>query len=160
MAQGKYQSIIEDPIFARLSAMQKDFVLAYLENPNDNGAEAARRAGYSYDRARITASTLLHKNQNVRDLLLKFGEEIPEISEGQIAGIEEVLTFLTETMRNTLKVRPGSGEYAEVGIRERVQAAEALGKKYGLFTTNVKLDTPISITVVEQYGPERDKANS
>jgi phage terminase small subunit len=156
----KYQSIIEDPIFARLSAMQKDFVLAYLENPNNNGAEAARQAGYSPNRARIAASTLLHKNQDVRDLLLKFGEEIPQISEGKIAGIEEVLTFLTETMRNTLKLRPGSSEYAEVGIRERVQAAEALGKKYGLFTTNVKLDTPISITVVEQYGTGNSPAES
>ena len=58
----------------------------------------------------------------------------------RIASQNEVLEFLTKTMRGEIKDQLG----LETPVKERVRSAELLGKRYEIFTEKVKMsETPI-----------------
>lgn len=58
----------------------------------------------------------------------------------RIASQNEVLEFLTKTMRGEIKDQLG----LETPVKERVRSAELLGKRYEIFTEKVKVsETPI-----------------
>ena len=58
----------------------------------------------------------------------------------RIASQDEVLEFLTKTMRGEIKDQLG----LETPVKERVRSAELLGKRYEIFTEKVKVsETPI-----------------
>lgn len=58
----------------------------------------------------------------------------------RIASQDEVLEFLTKTMRGEVQDQMG----LETPVKERVRSAELLGKRYEIFTEKVKVsETPI-----------------
>ena len=139
----------------RLNERQKRFVDYFIEL--GNATQAAIRAGYSEKTANRTGSENLSKPY-IRAYIDK---RLLEIESERIASAEEVMRFLTSTMRGevreTVPILCGNG-YQELkekdpGVKERLKAAELLGKRYGVFTENISVDT--AVTIVDDV-PEAD----
>lgn len=129
---------------------QKAFVLEYIRTGFSNATEAARNAGYSEKTANKQASQLLsgmdktrHILEVVDELKKMYEERMIELS---IADGTEILQYLTSLMRGqqTEQTLRGMGEGyqqiidIEVSAKDRIKAAELLGKSKTLWTE--KLD--------------------
>ena len=113
-----------------MNERRKAFCGFYLETLN--ATESAIRAGYSKKTAYSIGQELL-KNIEIKEYINKI---IEEKKDKQIAKADEVLIFLTNTLRN---------EKASMMIR--MKAAELLGKRYLLFTEKQQIEvTPIIFT--------------
>lgn len=130
---------------------QKKFVLAYVANGFTNGADAAKKAGYSEKTASTVASNMLtgmkkyeHIPVVVDQLKLAYDEKSAELS---IASGTEVLQYLTSVMRGeeSEAIATSKGLYVdvEVGAKDRIKAAELLGKRHALFTDKQEINANI-----------------
>lgn len=99
-----------------MNVRQQKFCDYYLQS--GNATEAAIKAGYSKKTAYSIGQRLL-KNVEIEKYL---SEHQQKAHNSRIATAEEVLEFLSGTMRNE-----------EIGRKERLKAAELLGKRYALF---------------------------
>lgn len=137
---------------------QKAFIEEYLKDLN--ATQAAIRAGYSKKTARSQGQRLLTK-VDIQKEIKKLQEEI---SNENIATVKDIEEFLTKVMNGEINeevvVTIGTGEgksYADkvdkqVAVKDRVRAAELLGKRHQMFTDKVDLDTNISIVIEDDYG--------
>ncbi|EGO7728063.1 terminase small subunit [Enterococcus faecalis] len=151
---------------------QKEFVLAYVSNGFINGTEAAKKAGYSAKTAGTIASNLLtgmkkyeHIPPVIEELKKAYDERAIELS---IASGTEVLQYLTSVMRGSQKEQTliGLGEGAQgltdidVGAKERLKAAELLGKRHALFTDKQEISATVRTdkldSILQQLGDEDD----
>ena len=89
-------------------------------------------------------------------------ERLEEIRSEKTADAREVLEYLTAVMRGehteaVLKL-VGGGEQAvaeiEVSAKDRMKAAELLGKYYSLWTDKVNVQADTQITFVEDLTPD------
>ena len=147
-------------IVAKLTAKQQRFCDEYLIDLN--ASQAAIRAGYSSKYANTNASKLL-KITTIKDFL---AQRMAEKESQLIADQDEVLKYLTSVMRGQSKasvvVVESTGDFTSAARemekapdeKERLKAAELLGKRYGLYTDKVNqvVDTDLNITV--DYGDE------
>ena len=125
-----------------MTEKQKRFCDEYLIDCN--ATQAAIRAGYTKGSARVTGTKLL-TNANIRAYI---DEQLKRMHSEKIADGEEVLKYLTAVMRgeHTEQVLQliGDGRQKisniDVSAKERLKAAELIGKRYGLFTDKVELD--------------------
>lgn len=99
-----------------MNVRQQKFCDYYLQS--GNATEAAIKAGYSKKTARAIGAENLTKP----DIQKYLSEHQQKAHNSRIATAEEVLEFLSGTMRNE-----------EIGRKERIKAAELLGKRYALF---------------------------
>lgn len=145
---------------AKLTAKQQRFVDEYLIDLN--ATQAAIRAGYTAKYANTNASKLL-QNTTIRDMIAKrMAEKEAEL----IASQDEVLRYLTAVMRGEshaeVVVVEGVGEGCSEARtmqkapdeKERLKAAELLGKRYALFTDKVETDTDMELNIHVDYGDE------
>lgn len=134
---------------AKLTPKQKAFADYYIEL--GNATEAAKKAGYSHKTARSIGQENLTK-----PYIKKYIEErLAEKEEKLIAKQDEVLKFLTSVLRGEvteeIPVGKGEGFFAledkTPSIKDRVKAAELIGKRYMLWTEKqqVEVTTPIFI---------------
>ena len=130
---------------AKLTERQRRFVDEYIIS--GNATEAARNAGYSEKYAGTNSDKLL-KNTNVKAELDK---RMQEVQTNKIAKAEEVLEFLTASMRGEI-LEPtlvttefGGQDIKEVkpNVSTRIRAGELLGKRYQLFTDKVSVDANV-----------------
>lgn len=129
-----------------MTEKQKRFADEYLIDTN--ATQAAIRAGYSKKTAYSQGERLL-KNVEVDKYIQ---ERMNQLSSEKVAKAEEVIQYLTSVLRGESKsceiVVEGSGEgvsfarefYKEPSEKDKLKAAELLGKRYGLFKENVSLD--------------------
>ena len=125
----------------KLTEKQKRFADYYIEL--GNAAQAAIKAGYSSKYANTNASKLL-QNTTIKSYI---DERLSQLASERIVSAEEVLEFLSSVMRNEQKEEVlkgvGMGEQAkthiEVSAKDRVKAAELLGKRYALFTDKTEM---------------------
>lgn len=104
---------------AILNPKQKLFCANYLKY--NNGAEAAKQAGYSEKSASITARNLL-KNNFVGEYIYRKQQELQSAT---IADAQEILQYLTDVMRGEIKDQFG----LEASLAERTKAAQELAKR-------------------------------
>lgn len=140
----------------KLTIKQKRFADEYIIS--GNAEEAAVIAGYSKKYARGNAYKLV-ANSGIKSYIDK---RLKELDDKAIAKQEEVLKYLTSVMRGeqTEQVLYGMGEgmqgktLIEVGAKDRIKAAELLGKRYRLFTDKVELDADVDmeLNVKVDYG--------
>lgn len=136
----------------KLTAKQQRFCDEYLIDLN--ATQAAIRAGYSKKTAGAIATENLQKPL-IKDYIDK---RMAEKEKNLIAGQDEVLKYLTSVLR-------GESESEEIVVesigdfmteartmkkapseKDRLKAAELLGKRYSLFKDSMKLDvTPVVI---------------
>ena len=124
----------------KLTEKQKRFIDAYIETAN--GAEAARRAGYSEKTARDIATENLAK-PNIQKEIEK---RTKELETKRIASAQEVLEGITAIARGDKKeetLTVVNGEFVraerEIAARDRLKAFELLGKRYRLFAEDIRL---------------------
>ena len=137
-----------------MTPRQQKFCDEYLIS--GNATEAAIKAGYSRKTAKQTGSENLAKP----DLRAYIDEQLAKIQSAKIADAEEVMKYLTSVMRgeHTEQVLKLVGEGVQtvtdidVSAKERLKAAELIGKRYGLFTEKVGLEgaVPVIITGDDQ----------
>ena len=121
-----------------------------------NNTQAAINAGYSEKSARKTGNRL----RTNADISARIDELMAEIASEKVADAQEVMEYLTSVMRgesqSSVLCLIGDGMQETIEKRpdekERLKAAELLGKRYGLYTEKVDLDADTSITVCVDYG--------
>lgn len=122
-----------------LTEKEKAFCRAYAGGMT--AQEAAKAAGY----ANASYGNKLMEKEKIRAFLEKAEEKanIPkEPQDGKIAPGEEILAFLTETMRGS----------EETDIKTRMRAAELLGRRNGAF---VKEESENSrVIIIDDIGRE------
>lgn len=135
----------------KMTAKQKRFCDEYLIDLN--ATQAAIRAGYSKKSAKQVA------NENfTKPYLKKYIEErMKEKEDSLIAKQDEVLKYLTSVMRgessSSVLALCGDGMQEVIDKppdeKERMKAAELLGKRYRLFTDKVKVEGAVPIVIVD-----------
>lgn len=143
-----------DNDMALLTEKQKRFADYYIET--GNMTEAAIKAGYSKKTARVIGQENLLKPaiKNYID------ERLKELEEKRVASATEVMQLLTSAMRGELDeevvVVESIGDYysearvvkKKIGLKDRIKAAELIGKRHRLFTDKIQVDglVPVMIT--------------
>lgn len=125
-----------------MNARQKRFCDEYLIDCN--ATQAAIRAGYSPKTAKVTGVKML-TNANLKAYI---DEQLERIHNEKTADAQEVLEYLTAVMRGqhteqTLRlIGDGVQKIADIDVsaKERLKAAELIGKRYGMFKDNVGID--------------------
>lgn len=128
-----------------LNARQRRFCDEYLIDLN--ATQAAIRAGYSEK----TAYSIGQENLKKPELKLYIDAQLASIHNQKTADAQEVLEYLTSVMRGqqteqTLQlIGDGVQEKIDIDVsaKDRIKAAELIGKRYGLFTE--KLDINASL---------------
>lgn len=128
---------------------QKKFCDEYLIDCN---ATRAYLAAYPNIKNEHSARTLASRLLTKVDIKSYIDEQLEKISSEKIADAKEVMKYLTSVMRGETKseivVVEGCGDgYSEArnidkapDEKERLKAAELLGKRFGLFKDNVALE--------------------
>lgn len=140
-------------IVANMTAKQQRFCDEYLIDLD--GTKAAIRAGYSAKTAGAIASENLKKPK----LKQYIADRMEEKEKQLIADQDEVLKYLTSVLRGESKseivVVVSSGDFMTEAQRmkkapdekERLKAAELLGKRYSLFTDKVDFTGAVPVVI-------------
>ena len=126
----------------KLTLKQKKFADEYIIN--GNATESAIKAGYSSKYANTNVSKLL-QNTTIKSYI---DERLAQLESEKIADQQEVLKDLSAVMRGemteqTLKSVGESGQVIteiDVGAKDRIKAAELLGKRYRLWTDKSEVE--------------------
>lgn len=145
-----------------LNAREKLFADEYIINKG-NAYQAALKAGYSNKTARFAAKWLKEPNPQKPTEKTKFKPELKQYIEAELdrihseksADAKEVMEFLTSMMRGEeteqiLKL-VGDGvqtiDDIDVSAKERLKAAELIGKMLGVFTDKVNIKGAIPVVI-------------
>ena len=143
---------------ANMTAKQMRFCDEYLIDLN--ATQAAIRAGYSEKNARNIASENLTKPNIKAYIEQRMAEKESEL----IADQDEVLKYLTSVMRGQTQaevvVVENIGDFMSQARtmrkapdeKERLRAAELLGKRYGLYTDRVEQEVDMDLKITVDYG--------
>lgn len=147
---------------AKMTVKQKRFCDEYLIDLN--ATQAAIRAGYSEKYAHTNAAKLL-QNTTIKAFI---DERMAEKESELIADQNEVLKYLTSVLRgeseSEIVVVENIGDYMSEARtmqkapdeKERLKAAELLGKRYGLYTEKVEQAVDMELNISVDYGDEND----
>lgn len=142
----------------KLTLKQQRFADEYIIS--GNATDAAIKAGYS----KKTANRIATENLSKLVIQTYIDEKLKELSDKKIADQQEVLAYLTAVLRgetqSEIVVVEGVGEGCSEARRlqklpdekERLKAAELLGKRMGLFKD--KLDITANVPVIISGGDE------
>jgi phage terminase small subunit len=143
-------------IVAKLTPKQQRFCDEYLVDLN--ATQAAIRAGYSERTANEQGARLLAKVS----VKAHIDEQMAKIHSEKIADAEEVMKYLTSVLRGDSSAHVLARD--EIGAeriiskppdeKERLKAAELLGKRYSLFTDKVNVDGAIPVVISGDDGLE------
>lgn len=135
---------------------QRKFADEYLIDCN---AARAYMAAYTRVKNNVTAAALaarLMKKDNIRAYI---EEKLEEISSAKVANVQEVMEYLTSVMRgeSTAEIVVVEGEGDGISSarrmskapdeRERLKAAELLGKRYAIFSDKLNVDGALPVVI-------------
>lgn len=141
----------------RLTVKQKRFCDEYLIDCN--ATQAAIRAGYS----KKTAGAVGYENLKKPQIKEYIDQQLKMIENNNIADAQEVMEYLTNVMRGESRssVLSMCGDGMQTVIekppdeKEKIKAAELIGKRYGMFKDNVDLNADVGVTILDDI-PEDD----
>jgi phage terminase small subunit len=145
---------------AKMTAKQQRFCDEYLIDLN--ATQAAIRAGYSKKTAQQMGA------ENLSKPLIKqyIADRMAEKESQLIADQDEVLKYLTSVLRgesqSEVVVVENIGDFMSEARtmqkapdeKERLKAAELLGKRYGLYTEKVNEVVDMELNITVDYGDE------
>lgn len=142
----------------KLTEKQKRFADEYIIS--GNATQAAIKAGYS----KKTANRIGAENLSKPVIKQYVEERLEELKSERTADAQEVLEYLTSVMRGneTEEVLIGIGEgvqstvQKEVGAKDRLKAAELLGKRFALFTDKTEVAVSEIPTFVDDIDGDTD----
>lgn len=119
-----------------------------------NATQAAIKAGYSQKYANTNANKLL-QNTTIKK---RIDERLAQLESEKIASQQEVLSYLSSVMRGemteqTLRSVGESGQVIaeiDVGAKDRIKAAELLGKRYKLWTDKSEVDVTGTVVFMNE----------
>lgn len=141
--------VLYESVVFFVNERQKRFADEYLIDLN---AEAAAiRAGYSPKYARGNAHKLV-ANNCIKEYISK---RMSEKEKKLIADQDEVLRYLTSVMRGESvssvlgRIETGADRVMQKppDEKDRLKAAELIGKRYNLFTDKMKVDVAIPVVI-------------
>lgn len=121
-----------------MNARQKKFCDEYLVD--NNATQAAIRAGYSPKTAYSQGQRML-KNDETKTYI---DAQMEQLHSAKAADAREVIEYLTSVMRGECVNADGS----PVCMRDRLKAAELLGRRHGIFTERVQLAGAVPVMIV------------
>ncbi|OYR97482.1 terminase small subunit [Lactobacillus taiwanensis] len=129
----------------KLTQKQRRFIDEYIIS--GNATQAAIKAGYSKKTAAVTATENLRK-PNIKAEIEKRNAEIQS---EKTADMTEVMEYLTSVMRGeqTESVATSKGVFpgVEVSAKDRIKAAELIGKRNGAWTDKKEINGDLSIEI-------------
>ena len=144
----------------KMTAKQQRFCDEYLIDLN--ATQAAIRAGYSANYAHTNVTKLL-QNTTIKEYI---EQRMAEKESALIADQDEVLKYLTSVLRgetqSEIVVVEGCGDGCSEARamqkapdeKERLKAAELLGKRYGLYTEKIEQQVDMDLNITVDYGDE------
>lgn len=127
----------------KLTAKQSTFIDAYLGEAKMNAAQAARIAGYKHPETQGA--------ENLRKLRPWIDEVMSKRHSDAIATQEEIQQFFTAVVRGEVKeeVVSNNGKILEVpaSTKDRIKAAECMGRAYGMFTERKEISGTMDINI-------------
>lgn len=144
----------------KLTAKQQRFCDEYLLDLN--ATQAAIRAGYS----KKTAKQIGQQNLTKLDLKEYIGKRMAEKEATLVADQTEVMRYLTSVLRgqsvSEVVVVEGTGDGCSEARamqkapdeKERLKAAELLGKAHMMFTDKVQQEIDMDLNITVDYGDE------
>lgn len=135
----------------KISLKQKRFCDEYIKT--GNATEAAINAGYSRSYANAQSYKLLD-NVGIKNYI---DERMKEIEDTAIADASEVLKYLTRVIRGEeteqVVITENIGDFMsearvvnkELAAKDKIKAAELIGKRYRLFTDKIEANVNASI---------------
>lgn len=141
---------------AKMTEKQRRFCDEYLIDLN--ATQAAIRSGYS----RKTAGRIGNENMKKPVIQGYIQKRMAEKESKLIADQDEVLQYLTGVLRGESRSSVlarnmvGADEVMEKppDEKERLKAAELLGKRYGLYTDRVETDVDMELNISIDYGDD------
>lgn len=138
----------------KLRLQWRKFADEYIKT--GNVYQSAINAGYSENYARTNAYKLLEKD-SIKSYI---DERMKKLEEEAIADQAEVLKYLTRVLRDEERedVLVNIGNYEQeiqsmkVSAKDRIKAAELLGKRYGSWTDKVDLNSSEGVKIIDDIG--------
>ena len=136
-----------------MTAKQKRFCDEYLIDYN--ATQAAIRAGYSPK----TAYSIGDENLKKPELKSYLDAELEKLHNAKTADVQEVMEYLTAVLRGessaSVVVVEGVGDGCSEARtitkppdeKERLKAAELLGKRFGMFTDKVNVSGNVPVVI-------------
>ena len=152
-----------------LTEKQRRFVDEYIIDAD--GAKAVARAGYKCKSPRVAANVAKELLQKP-DIRAAIDERMEQLQSERVASAGEVLEYLTAVLRGehieeeVVIEGQGAGKSKarafekKLAAKDKLKAAELLGKRYGLFTD--KLDVAggaLTVVVEHDYGEDTSKSD-
>lgn len=139
-----------------MTEKRKRFAEEYLFD--FNATQAAIRAGYS-ERTAYSIGQRLLKDVEVKTYI---DAALARLQAENVADAQEVMEYLTSVMRgesqSSVLCLIGDGMQETIEKRpdekERLKAAELLGKRYGLYTDKVDIDADMELNISIDYGDD------
>lgn len=141
-----------------MTEKQRKFADEYLIDCNGTRAYKAAYPNVKKDSTAAAAATRMLKNVKVAAYI---DEKLAEISSHKTADAQEVMEYLTSVLRGESEAEvvvvegygDGCSEAKRIkknpDERERLKAAELLGKRFGLFTEKVNLEGTAKVVIVD-----------
>ena len=137
-----------------MNEKQKNFAQEYIKDKN--ATQAAIRAGYSEKTAYSIGQRLL-KNVDIKNYI---NDLLDEVRKENILSAIEIEEFLSLAIKGCIDeevvVVEGEGDGVssarkikkQIGLKDRIKAAELLGKRYRLFTDKVEVEGVLPVMIV------------
>lgn len=145
-----------------MTEKQKKFADEYLIDLNATRAYRAAYPAVKKDSVAAQSGSRLLKNVNVKSYI---NERLDKIHDQKTADAREVMEYLTSVMRGESRSEEIVVEFTGDGMSEartmqkapaekdRLKAAELLGKRYGLYTDRVGLEADdFNVNIKIDYG--------
>ena len=135
-----------------MTEKQKLFCDEYLIDLNGT---RAYRTVYKTIKNDNVAGVRANKLLKQKDIAEYINKRLEEIHNENTANIQEVMEYLTSVMRGTSKANVLAGDgYQEViakppDEKERLKAAELLGKRFGMFKDNIDITSNGQTVIVD-----------
>ena len=131
-----------------MNTQQRRFCDEYIIS--GNATQAAIQAGYSPKTARYASQWINERNlqkptkkflPEMRDYI---DEQLERLHSEKVADAREVIEYMTAVMRGECTDADGSAPT----IRDRLKAAELLGKRWGIFTEKVQMTEAVPVVIL------------
>ena len=141
-----------------LTAKQRIFCNEYLIDMNATRAYKKAYPNIKNDATAGQAGSRLLKNVKIKSYI---EEQLKKIEDKSIADATEVMKYLTKVLRGEeveeMIVVEGVGEGCSEARRmnkalnqkDRIKAAELLGKRYALFTEKVEANAQVGVQIID-----------
>ena len=130
-----------------MTSRQRRFCDEYIIS--GNATQAAIKAGYSPKTAKSNGQRLL----TFADVSKYINEQLEALHNEKTADAQEVLEYLTSVMRGQKTeqclqlVGDGVQEISDIDVsaKDRIKAAELIGKRYGLWNDRASIDLNVPV---------------